>query len=664
MAEYRYYRSDFPSMSGMGNARSAPCPVCGSRDNLKINLGQGFVHCYSPGCEFHHGKFVDDTRPDDEPFGQPIKDSNIDMGKTYTSDRGDQENAINPYDTYITSDSQVPVLISDYRPSKKKSMKFMKMLKPLTDDPESADYMAPGMSMARQYFKDMCIGVKTAIEAGILVGETSWSTKEIGHSSSEKEEYVTVPVIAFPTTVNGNIMALKLRIVSMTDGEYDKAYKSEKLHKDLPTPPYGIDAVHGSGFMVQGSETSEDINNHEPLIFNPKPSILNHEPLIFTEGEKDALALRAAGFPFVLSVPNGAGEDPRKSLKPFMEVISKFQDVVICGDNDRKGRFLEMRLKYIFKGRARIAIVPEADGKDIADVLLARGIDGVREVINEAKCDEISNIIRPNDLSQKIIDSLQGKSEQSYSLGFGPEFDRHLRLTNRGGLIVATGLPGDGKSDFLVDMAARLILNEKKRFTFCSMEEPNVENLFADLMHRVLNRADLSHLTTQQYLDEINFLDQYVSCYNIHKGDPSGPEIVRECDRQWDKFRTDFLIIDNYARLKRDIKESQNETDFVRDLLAALQDWGIAHGVWVIIVAHPRKIDHLLGENTVHASDISGSAHWYNLADFVISIRRIYQPDEGVDYKIIDVQKVRDQRICKPGRVQMTYTAARRHEVG
>ena len=650
MDEYRYYRSDFPSMSGMGNTRSAPCPVCGSRDNLKINLGQGFVHCYSPGCGFHHGTFVNDTRPDNEPFGQPIKHSKKDMGKTYTSDRGEQLQAVNPYETYITSDNQVPVLMSDYRPGKKKELKFLNLLKPLTADPDSADYSAPGMSMARQYFSDMCIGVETAVEAGILAGEMSWSTKEIGHSSAEKEEYVTVPVIAYPTTVNGNVMALKVRTVSMTDGVYDKAFKAEKLHNDLPTPPYGVDElmIGLSDDMINGTESS----NHQ----------ITKSSLIFTEGEKDALALRAAGFPHVLSVANGAGADPRKALMPFMDIIGRFQDVVICGDNDRKGRFLEMRLKYIFKGRARIAHVPLSLGKDIADVLMAEGAEGVREVINEAKCDEICNIIRPNDLTQKIIDSLQGKSEQSYSLGFGREFDRHLRLTNRGGLIVATGLPGDGKSDFLIDVAARLILNEKKRFTFCSMEEPNVENLFADLMHRVLNRADLSNLSAQQYLDEINFLNEYVSCYNIHKGDPSGPEIVRECDRQWDKFRTDFLIIDNYARLKRDIKESQNETDFVRDLLAALQDWGIAHGVWVIIVAHPRKIDHLLGEDTVHASDISGSAHWYNLADFVISIRRIYQPDDGIDYKIIDVQKVRDQRICKPGRVQMRYTASRRHE--
>ena len=647
MIKYRYYRSDFPSMSGTGSVLSAPCPVCNSRDNLKINFVKGFVHCYTPGCEFHNGKFVNDIRPDDEPYGQPIKDSEDNMSKTYTSDRGDQMTPINPYETFVTSDHQVPVLISDYRPSKKKAMKFLNQFKPLTNDPDAADYSAPGMSMARQYFTDMRIGVETAVEAGILAGEMSWSTKEIGHSSAEKEDYITVPVIAYPTSVNGNIMALKVRTVCMTDGVYDKAYKAEKLYKDLPTPPFGID----------------DLISDLTISDNPSSLIPNSSSLIFTEGEKDALALRAAGFRNVLSVANGAGEDPRKALMPFMDIIGKYKDVVICGDNDRKGRFLEMRLKYIFQGRARIAHVPEALGKDIADVLLAQGADGVREVINGAKCDELCNVIRPNDLAQKIIDSLQGKSEQSYSMGFGPELDRHLRLTKRGGLIVATGLPGDGKSDFLTDVAARLILNEKKRFTFCSMEEPNVENLFADLMHRVLNRADLSTLSTQQYLDEINFLNEYVSCYNIHKGDPSGPEIVRECDRQWDKFRTDFVIIDNYARLKRDIKESQNETDFVRDLLAALQDWGIAHGVWVIIVAHPRKIDHLLGEDTVHASDISGSAHWYNLADFVISIRRVYQPDDGIDYKIIDVQKVRDQRICKPGRVQMKYTASRRHEV-
>ena len=633
MDKYRYYRSDFPDAKGSGNVLSASCPVCGSTDNLKINRGRGFVHCYTPGCGFHGGEWIDDTRPADEPFGQPITDAqnsenSENRSMTHNHNADGEFKAVNPYETYVTSETQVPVRISDYREGKSE-IKFMKVMVPINDDPDDS---SPGMSMARKYFNDMGIGVPTAIMAGVLVGERAWDTKLVGHASAEKEAYVTLPSIAYVTTVRGKAMAVKLRTVSMTNGVYDKAFMSDKLHKSLPTPPFGIDAVLNGDASANG-------------------------PLIITEGEKDVLALRAAGFGCAISIPNGAGEDPRKSLQPFMEVIERFTDVVICGDNDFRGRYLEMRLKYIFKGRARVANVPIEVGKDVADVLLNLGVEGVQRLIAEASTDENCNILRPNDMTDKIIDSLQGRSEESYSLGFGPELDRHLRLTNRGGLIVVTGMPGDGKSDFLIDMAARLIINEKKRFTFCSMEEPNVENLFADLMHRALDRADLSALSYEQYVEEIDFLNGYVACYNIHKGDPSGREIVCECNRQWERFRPDFLVIDNYARLKRDIKESQNETDFVRDLLAELQDWGIAHGVWVIIVAHPRKLDHLPVGETVKASDISGSAHWHNLADFVISIRRDFDLDE----KTIDVLKVRDQRICSPGRTVLRHTPSGRH---
>ena len=47
---------------------------------------------------------------------------------------------------------------------------------------------------------------------------------------------------------------------------------------------------------------------------------------------------------------------------------------------------------------------------------------------------------------------------------------------------------------------------------------------------------------------------------------------------------------------------------------------GAQHGIWVIIVAHPRSLKKQSGKDELEEIDmytISGSANWANLADFI-----------------------------------------------
>ena len=60
--------------------------------------------------------------------------------------------------------------------------------------------------------------------------------------------------------------------------------------------------------------------------------------LIITEGGKDALTLGEAGYPFVISVPNGAAGDLHKSFEAFDPWLDYAQSIVIYGDTDLPGR--------------------------------------------------------------------------------------------------------------------------------------------------------------------------------------------------------------------------------------------------------------------------------------------------------------------------------------
>ena len=72
----------------------------------------------------------------------------------------------------------------------------------------------------------------------------------------------------------------------------------------------------------------------------------------------------------------------------------------------------------------------------------------------------------------------------------------------------------------------------------------------------------------------------------------------------------------------------------------------------MVTVAHPR------GLKTVYT--ISGSANWANLADFILTVSRISEPDRA--FTRIDMLKVRDQELCRTGTVYYTRRPCGRYE--
>ena len=122
-----------------------------------------------------------------------------------------------------------------------------------------------------------------------------------------------------------------------------------------------------------------------------------------------------------------------------------------------------------------------------------------------------------------------------------------------------------------------------------------------------------------------------------------------------------FLCIDPYLFIVSD-EPKANETQQIKGILTQLQKWGRRHHVWVCIVAHPRKLvkDGTTGEyEEIDEYTIAGSAHWANLADFLLSVKRVFPDGMGhrdngsgnPSYTQVSMLKVRDQELCSTGRI-------------
>ena len=189
---------------------------------------------------------------------------------------------------------------------------------------------------------------------------------------------------------------------------------------------------------------------------------------IITEGEMDALSFIVAGYNNVISVPNGA----QKNLTYLDEFIeTHFENktrIYIASDTDAKG--LELRAELVRRfGEEKCRIVTYGEGcKDANELLLQSGAEALRHAIAEAQEVPLEGIFTAADVKDELLVLFENGLQQGAVLHMG-ELDGLLSV-EVGRLMIVTGIPGDGKSEFLDEMAVRLSLHHDWRCAWFSPE--------------------------------------------------------------------------------------------------------------------------------------------------------------------------------------------------
>src|SRR5580658_7118884 len=159
--------------------------------------------------------------------------------------------------------------------------------------------------------------------------------------------------------------------------------------------------------------------------------------LVITEGENDALAVIQAGWPFVVSVPDGAPpaivrgskgiseeidpdhDDKYSYIVNEWESLSKIKHIVIASDNDKPGKRLAEELVRRL-GRVRCKFIEYPEGaKDFNEVLLAHGPETVLSAIQAAKKYPVSGIY--------IYDELPAEADLEFLTTGWRQLDIYLR---------------------------------------------------------------------------------------------------------------------------------------------------------------------------------------------------------------------------------------------
>lgn len=389
-------------------------------------------------------------------------------------------------------------------------------------------------------------------------------------------------------------------------------------------------------------------------------------PLVVTEGEIDAISVAACDIRNVVSVPDGAQLDAagqghvdpdhdtafgwmwsNKDLKPHLKV---FDRVVLAVDSDRKGEILREELAVRF-GTHRCYFVEYPEGcKDCNEVLVQFGEETLRAIIQNAKPLVPDRLVRFGDLVDISVN-------RTYTSGF-EGLDDELGLSFMApSLVVITGEPGSGKSEWTTILGAQLAHLHQLPGAFLQFEDRS-----ARIRDALVRYAKGNVLGVETQIEALGWVNRWFRTIE--------PDQVREKDDDYTiawleqsirEARTrhgcKWVVIDPWNELEHMWDRRQSEAIYINDALRRLKRIARTYQIILLVVTHPSKEGgRMRNIEDLDLYTIAGGAAWANKADHGIILHR---PDKSQAEVFVKIAKSKDHSCMgRPGIVKMQYRPA------
>lgn len=418
------------------------------------------------------------------------------------------------------------------------------------------------------------------------------------------------PAVMFPFFKNGELINIQFR--NLGDGK-TKRYRSLK---DCQLIYYGIDDVVMNGFVAT-------------------------DVVYVVEGLMDKAALKKVGYNFVLSVPNGSpfeeqGKPERTNVKfeyhddpDAQEIFNRARKVVFIGDEDHQGRRLVRELATRI-GVEKCYRVSYPEGcKDINDVLILFGAEKVIEVVERAERFPVEGVIRISQLRHEVKTLYTNGYDTGLSTGF-KNLDPHFRV-GLGKLILLTGVPESGKSRLMANFCNSLSQLHGIKWSMFTPENRPFGTYLAKMAQirtgKPFDKNDPERMSEEELDASMDWMDQYFT-FNAPT-DRTLAKILEVWKHQLATEGTRYGIIDPFNYVSRP-DGKVDEAQFILKFLVELAEWCSINTCTAFVVAHPTKVEPIRSKDPdkngeypiIRPYNISGSAHWNNCADFILSIWR------------------------------------------
>lgn len=373
------------------------------------------------------------------------------------------------------------------------------------------------------------------------------------------------------------------------------------------------------------------------------------QPIVITEGEIDCLSVMQSGFLRAISLPDGWTEQGNKvePLVNVLEALRRSPFVVVAGDNDAAGESLPKTVANILAGHD-VRYVTWPDGcKDANDVLVAFGEGVVAKCINEAR-----RIDPPGGLISGFSDLPPMSDQRVLKLGKAP-FDKVIAL-EVGEVSVWTGLPGSGKSTFLLWLADEISQQERVRIGLIGFEtHPHRIRDQLSRSHSHKAWADLSEGERQKLLADLDRRWRIVHA-TVDENHLGWLEAMVKALAIRDRCKV--IVIDPWNELEHLPEKGESMTQYINFALKVIRGWAKTLEVHIALVAHPAKIRQDGKPRPPTGYDIADSAAFFNKPGLGVTI---HEGDEPFQVQLVN-WKTRDTLLygTQKGRVTVEYAPA------
>ncbi len=385
--------------------------------------------------------------------------------------------------------------------------------------------------------------------------------------------------------------------------------------------------------------------------------------IVITEGEIDAISLSQCQdhrWP-VVSVPKGS-KGAKKALQADLEWLERFEEVILCFDNDEPGISAAKECALLFTpGKCKIATLPR---KDANEMLVAGDIKALIDSIWSAKTYRPDGIVDGKDLWETIVHEPLGVN---YKLPWATLSEKvGIRKSE---ITTFTAGSGIGKSAFVREIAHSLIVNDKQTVGYLALEE-STKRTALGLMGVYLDRP--IHLGKEGVSeDELKrAFEATVGSGRLflydHFGSLDSDNLIarirflaRGCDCSW-------IILDHIS-IAVSGREDGDERRIIDNLMTALRSLVQETGVGMILVSHLKRPEGKSHEEggKVSLGQLRGSAAIAQLSDTVIGVERDQQDEGKKHLSTLRVLKCRHNGYTgEAGEIRFNPTTGRLTESG
>lgn len=470
--------------------------------------------------------------------------------------------------------------------------------KPVYKKPKPRPH-APMSAKAIAWFSSRGISEKTLLELKITEG-LEWMPQKQGQANTVQFNYYH----------NGELVNTKFRTG-------DKCFK---LVSGAELLPYNIDAIKGQ------------------------------KECIITEGEMDALSFYECGRHDVISVPNGANANLDYLDDYIEDYFDDKETIYIASDTDTKGVVLRDELLRRF-GVERCRVLEYGEGcKDANEHLMKYGRESLLQRIAAAPEIKMEGVFTVSDFEQSLDALFESGWQKGVTIGH-ENFDRLCSFETKR-LCIVTGIPGSGKSEFIDEIAERLNMRYGWRFAYFSPENAplayHASKLIEKFTGKRFNRQSLSYGEYKQVKEHLEQNFYFIAPTDSYRVD----NILEKAKYLVRRRGIKALVIDPYNRLESE-QGGRSETQYISELLDKLTNFAQRNDILIILMAHPTKQpknkDGVIEAPTLY--DISGSANFFNKADFGIVVHR-NRLENTVE---VHIQKVKFRHLGECGTALFKY---------